>query len=437
MDVKKFLQNDVSRRQFLESSAHNAAGMACGVVALTGAATSAGLSAGNCVSVAVIGVRQQGQRLATSFAGIPGARVTMLCDVDGAQLSAAVHAVEKVQAVTPRCVRDFRRVLDEPGIDAVVIATPDHWHAPMAILACQAGKDVYVEPPVAHNIIEGVQMIEAARKHGRVVQVGLQQRSSAHFQSAIEYLRSGELGEVRMALAWAVHRRKPLSPAVVSSPPSDVDYDMWLGPAATRPFQATRFHHNWRWFWDYGAGELGDWGVHMLDVVRWGLGLEWPDRVSATAGPQRSGVGQDTPETLVVNFSFPETTVVWEHRQWSTRGIEGRSVAAAFYGERGTLIVDRGGWKVYDNTTGKSDNGQDDSSVHHQAFLDAVRNRTTSPCDIADGHVSTGLCHLGNIAARLERDIHFDANQLEIVNDAAATRLLARDYSTSWPLPVV
>ena len=199
-----------------------------------------------------------------------------VCDVDESMRSRAAVAVEEAQHAMPRQIGDFRRMLDDPAIDAVVIATPDHWHALMTVLACQAGKDVYVEKPVSHSIAEGTAMLAAAEKHGRIVQCGLQQRSGAHFQSAIDVVRSGQIGNVRLAKAWSVHRRQSIGRTVDGSPPQGVDYDLWLGPAPQQPFNSNRFHYHWRWNWDFGTGELGNWGTHLLDIARWGLESSFP-----------------------------------------------------------------------------------------------------------------------------------------------------------------
>jgi predicted dehydrogenase len=307
----------------------------------------------------------------------------------------------------------------------------------MTILACQAGKDVYVEKPVSHNVREGQQMVAAARRHGRVVQSGLQQRSGSHFQSAVDFVRSGRLGAVHLAKAWTVHRRKPIGQKRDGMPPDGVDYDLWLGPAPLRPFNANRFHYNWHWFWDYGTGELGNWGAHMLDVARWGLGVGLPTRISATGGRFHFDDDQETPDTLVVQYAYPRATIVWEHRLWSTHGVEGRSAAAAFYGEAGTLVVDRGGWKVYDLAeTIASDPGEQPIS-HLRNFVDCIKSRSRPTADIETGHISSALCHLGNIAYRVGREVTFFPEVASFANDREANLLLSRSYRSPWDLPSV
>jgi predicted dehydrogenase len=439
MNVEDFLKRAVNRRQFLGSSAKNAA-VAAGMVGLAGAtavaASSTKATASERVRIATIGVRNQGKALTSHLASLPDVGIVALCDVDDSLRPTAMSAVGEGRPA-PRWESDFRRVLDDRSIDAVVIATPDHWHAAMTILACQAGKDVYVEKPVSHNVREGQQMIAAARRSGRVVQSGLQQRSGTHFQSAVDFVRSGKLGAVHLAKAWTVHRRKPIGRKRDSTPPDGVDYDLWLGPAPARAFNANRFHYNWHWFWDYGTGELGNWGTHMLDVARWGLGVGLPNRVSATGGRFHFDDDQETPDTLVVQYAYPRATIVWEHRLWSTHGVEGRSAAAAFYGELGTLVVDRGGWKVYDFAETIASDSSEQPIAHLRNFVDCVKNRSRPAADIETGHVSSAMCHLGNIAYRVGREVTFMPETATFVGDRDANLLLSRSYRAGWELPSV
>ncbi len=435
MKTADFLKHELNRRQFLGSSAKNAAGVAAGMVGLAGAVASA--SPNERISLAVIGVRNQGRSLATTMAGFADVDVKTICDVDQNVLSVASKTLEEAQGFPPHHETDFRRILEDNSIQAVIVATPDHWHALQTILACQAGKDVYVEKPVSHNILEGQQMLAAARQSGRVVQAGLQQRSGSHFQSAVAFVRSGKLGQVRLAKAWTVHRRKSIGVKKNARPPAGVDYDLWLGPALQRPFNPNRFHYNWHWFWDYGCGELGNWGVHMLDIARWGLDVELPTRISASGGNFAFNDDQQTPDTHIVNFSYPDRTIVWEHRLWSTRGIEGRSAAAAFYGENGTLIVDRGGWKVYDRKESITSETSEQARVHCRNFIDCIKTRQMPAADIKIGHLSSALCHLGNIAYRVGREVIFDPAGMDFGDDDEVNALLGREYRKPWELPDV
>ncbi len=448
MNASDFLRREINRRQFLGSSAKNAAGVAAGLVGVGLAAQAAHAAPNERVNLGVIGVRGQGKALAESFAALPDAEVVAVCDIDETIARETANTVAEIQGRAPKRVHDFRKVLDDPRVDAVVIATPDHWHALMMILACQAGKDVYIEKPVSHNLAEGERMLAAARHTGRIVQCGLQQRSQSHFRSAIEFVQSGKLGQVPLAKAWCVNRRKSIGFKSECEVPPGVDYNLWLGPAPERQFQPNRFHHNWHWFWDYGTGELGNWGVHMVDVARWGLGVDWPEQVTASGGKHAFYDDQETPDTLFVNYHFQPAaktqrpqhiaapkTIVWEHRLWSHHGIEGRSTAVAFYGERGTLILDRGGWKVYGTREAPSSEPGDGLTPHLRNFIDAIKGQAPLACNLAAGHMSSGLCHLGNIAYRTSGHLAVDARRPDFGLTGDALNLISREYRSPWQLP--
>ena len=427
--------NPLNRRQFLRSSANNAAGVAAGMVGLAGVAGMA--TPNDRISVGVIGVRSQGKLLATTLAGMPEVCVTAVCDIDDHVASAAAHAVEEIQGRQPRQERDFRRLLEDPTIDAVVIATPNHWHALMTTWACEAGKDVYLESPVMHSLHEGPVMREIADRTRRVVSVGLPQRSGSQFASAIDYVKSGKLGSVHLAKAWTVHLRKPIGHKADTRPPEGVDYDLWLGPATARAFNPNRFHFNWQWFWDYGSGELGHWGVQMLDIARWGLGVNLPRQVSAIGGKHYFHDDQETPDTLQVNYAFTGKTIAWEHRLWSPHGQEGRNAAVAFYGDLGTLIVDRGGWKVYGQKDAAVGNSSEFLVPHLQNFIRSIRTREAPACDLETGRLSSALSTLGTIAYRLGRSVDFDPALEIFPNDRAAQMMIQLEYRAPWALPEV
>ncbi len=435
MNVDDFLKHDLSRRQFLGRSAQNAAGVAAGFVSL--GQLPAHASANEQVNVAVIGVRGQGKQYAVELAQMQNVAVKTICDVDERVVPSVLADISAIQREPAGIERDFRNILDDDSVDAVVISTPDHWHGIMTIMACQAGKDIFLDSPVSHAVEEGRRMIEAVDHHQRVVQVATQQRSGSHFQSAIDYVQSGKLGNVHLAKAWTVHRRKPIGVKKDSHTPSGVDYEMWLGPAPQRPFNPNRFHRNWQCFWDYGSGELGHWGVHMLDIARWGLNVELPKSVASSGGTYHSQDDQQTPDTQIVTFNYPTKTIVWEHRLWSTHGIEGRSAATAFYGDRGTLIVDRGGWKVYGGDSESTSGSGELTASHLTNFVDCVRSRQQPVSTIESGHLSSTLCHLGNISYRLRRQIDLNSQATEFVGDDEANDLLSCQYRDQWQLPAI
>lgn len=431
MSQSKRKSAEFNRREFLGSSARNAAGMAAGVLSLGMAPRG---SANESLSIGVIGLGAQGRELAQGLCVLPDVRVVAVCDVDARNLAAAQHELSDQSGTCPIAYAEYERVLERPDIDAVVIATPDHWHAKISSDACLAGKDLYIEQPVTHSIDDGERLRTVAENSGRIVQTGLPQRSGAHFQSAVELLRSGEIGRVHLARAWAVHRRRSIGKAAAGAAPQGVDFARWLGPAEFCPFQLNRFHQNWPWFWDYGSGELGLWGVQLLDVVRWGLNLDLPTRVAASGGRRYFHDDRETPDTLTVQFEFPDVDVVWEHRQWSSRGIEGRTAAAAFYGERGTLIVDRSGWKVYDGREGLYADAGDIRRSHLENWIACIRSRRTPAAGLDIGLKSMAVCHLGNIAYRLGREIRFDPQAMSCCADAQANALLAVHSRSPWQL---
>jgi predicted dehydrogenase len=370
------------------------------------------------------------------FAGHPEAEVVAVCDVDDAAFPKAVERVQQRTGKTPRIEKDFRRLLDDPAIDAVTIATPDHWHGLMTVMACQAGKDVYVEKPASHNVVEGRRMVEVARKYRRVVQLGTQRRSAPCVEEAVAQVRDGAIGKVGMARAWIHQKRVNIGHGKPSPVPPGVDYELWQGPAPRRAFYPNRFHYNWHWFWHWGTGELGNNGIHAVDVARWGLGVDAPLTVSSGGGKFVFDDDQEVPDTQVVTWEFPGTCLVWEHRMWSTHPTEGAGFGIAFYGDKGTLIIDEKRWRIDDGSAPApaKARGGDGQDRHVQNFLDCVKSRALPNADIETGHLSTRLCHLGNIAHRLGRKLTFDAGR-EAFHDREVNQLLAREYDPRFAMP--
>ncbi|MFL5242056.1 MAG: Gfo/Idh/MocA family protein [Gemmataceae bacterium] len=421
----------VHRREFIKQSA-------AAVSTLTAlSATAAGDQPNENIVLAVMGVHGRGLDLIRGFSSCEGVEIAVLCDPDENVIPSALKAVNERQKKIPKVEKDVRRVLEYPDITALVIAAPDHWHALATVWACQAGKHVYVEKPVSHNLVEGRRMVEAARKHKRVVQVGTQRRSGAHFQSAAEFVRSGQLGKVPFARAWIAGHRPSIGHQEDAPTPKGVDYDLWLGPAPERPFNSNRFHYNWHWNWDYGTGELGNNGIHYLDSARMLLNLNAPERITCGGGRYFYEDDQQTPDTQVATFDFPHTCLTWEHRIWSKTGCEGQDSGITLYGEKGTLVFDKNGWHVIDGVTA-SDKAAPIEMPHLRNFLECIKDPTKRPnADIEEGHKSTRLCHLGNIALRVGRTLSFDAETETIKNDPDANKLLQRTYRKPFVLPAV
>jgi predicted dehydrogenase len=387
------------------------------------------------VRLAVIGVRGRGTDLAQLFARQENSEVVAVCDVDDATFARPVAAVEKISGKAPRTEKDFRRLLDDKSIDAIAIATPDHWHALLTVFGCQAGKDVYCEKPASHNVVEGQRMVEAARKYNRVVQLGTQRRSADFVKEGIAHLQSGAIGKVGLARTWIHQQRQPIGHGQPGEVPAGVDYAMWQGPAPDRPFYPNRFHYNWHWFWNWGTGELGNNGIHAVDVARWGLGVDAPVRVTSGGGKYVFDDDQEVPDTQVVTWEFPSCAIVWEHRMWSKHGLEGSGFGNAFYGDKGTLIIDDKGWRVEDGEKAGGQSGSNYQAAHIANFLDCVRSRKAPDAEIEAGHLSTRLCHLGNIAHRVGRKLTFDAATGTFPGDAEANALLSREYSDRFEMP--
>jgi predicted dehydrogenase len=380
-----------------------------------------------------IGVRGRGADLASEFAKRADCEVVALCDIDDASFKKPLTAVEKITGKAPRLEKDFRKLLDDKGIDAVVNATPDHWHALVAVMACQAGKDVYSEKPASHNVVEGRRMVEAARKYKRVVQIGIQRRSMPHVMEATKFVREGGIGTVGMARAWILQKRPAIGPGQPAEVPPGVDYAMWQGPALDRPFMSNRFHYNWHWFWNWGTGELGNNGIHGLDVARWGLGVDAPLTV-ASGGGRFVFDDREVPDTQVVTYEFPKACLVWEHRLYDKHPMEGLGFGIAFYGDNGVLTIDEKGWKVADGAEagGKATAGL---SAHLANFVECVKSRNSPNADIEIGHLSTRLCHLGNIAHRVGKKLTFDAATESFPGENEANALLSREYSSRFEMP--
>ncbi|MCA8997561.1 MAG: Gfo/Idh/MocA family oxidoreductase [Planctomycetaceae bacterium] len=410
----------VNRRDFLGNSALNAAGVAVGMWTI---GSPSHVEANDRIRIGLIGLGQQGRELGSLLNQFPAVEINAICDVDARALAVAQDELSLGRR-RPIAVSRHEQLLERADVDAVVIAAPEHWQAQLAVDASLAGKDVYLEQPVAHSIEEGTKLEAVVNQQGTILQTGLPQRSGAHFASAVRLLQSGEIGRVHLAKAWAVHRRRSLGRCASTQPPQGVDFERWLGPAPKQPFRPNRFHGDWPWFWEFGSGELGQWGVQLLDVVRWGMDLDLPSRIIATGSNNAFRDDRETPDTMTVQYSFPEVDVIWEHRQWSRRGIEGRTAASAFYGDRGTLVVDRSGWKVYDGKPGLFADASDMKRSHLKDWLDAIRQRIPPSAPIDVGQRSMTLCHLGNIAWRLGREIRFDRDSMNFGDDGEANQLL-------------
>jgi len=424
-----------SRRRFLEKTAAGSA-----AISALGTLSSArgDDKPSEQVVLGVMGVNGRGRALSQEFAPLPGVKIAYICDVDHRAMNKAIDLIEQKTGRAPQGVGDFRRMLDDPGVDAIVIAAPDHWHAPATILACAAGKHVYVEKPACHNPHEGELMVQAARKHDRVVQLGTQRRSSPLIQEVVQKIRSGEIGTARMARGWINSQRPSIGHGKPVPVPNWLDWSLWQGPAPELPYRDNVVHYHWHWFWHWGTGELGNNGIHALDLCRWGLDVESPRVVTCGGGKLFFDDDQQTPDTQIATYNFGDKLINWEHRTWHPRGFEGQSWGATFYGDQGTVVIGGRDYVVYDikgkeRQRVKINRGEIE---HLQNFVDSVRQKATPNAEIAEGVRSTLLCHLGNIALRTGQTVNYDPDQRKITGSPRAQALWQREYRSGWE-PVV
>ena len=427
-----------TRRSFLKTSA-------AGTAALTPLSAPA-VAAPDKLTVALIGCGGMGRNHLNLLAGHKQLRVAYVCDADEKRLAdAAKVAAGAGHAV--RAEKDLRKVLDDKAVDAVWVATPDHWHAPAAILAADHGKHVYVEKPCSHNVREGRLMIDAAARNKVNIQVGTQARSTKTVQEAMKRLHGGAIGEVLTAKAWNSQLRRDLGKAKPTDPPAHLDYALWQGPAPEAPFYSNRVHAMWRFFRDYGAGDIGNDGVHTIDVGVWGMKFDaLPNRVAALGGKFFFDDDQEWPDTQYVVCEYDAGNggprprqFVFEQRIWSPYVQEGYENGNAFYGTKGMLVIGHtSGWKLYGarNKLIEEMTGRVDLPGHHQNFIDACLKGEPLAAPVAVGHVSAGICHLANISTRLRKTVEFDPAKEVVTNSPDANALLRRKYRPNhWAVP--
>jgi predicted dehydrogenase len=436
-----------NRRHFLQDAAALTAGLAAIPTAASRAddsprddADAKPGSPNEVIRMAVCGVNGRGMDHVRGLSRLKSdVRITTICDVDLNVTGRAKKAVETAYKAEPKIVQDVRRVLDDKNIDAISIATPNHWHSLMGIWACQAGKDVYVEKPVSHNVSEGRRLVEAARKYDRIVQAGTQCRTNKGIQDAMAFLHSGKLGKIYMAKGLCYKRRDSIGHKSDEPTPDKLDYDIWLGPAPKHGFNRNFVHYNWHWFWDFGNGDLGNQGIHQMDLARWGLGKnEMPKTVISSGG--RYGYTDDgqTPNTQFVAFEYDDCELQFEVRGLITNDEEKVRVGNIFYGTEGILaLTSYTDWQVYLGHRLEKGPGGSGGGDHYANFAKAVRARDRKLLngEIVEGHLSSALCHLGNIAYRLGRKLHINPSTESFVNDSEADAMLTREYRAPFVVP--
>jgi predicted dehydrogenase len=420
----------MERRHFLMASA-----------AVAGSAKKA-IGANDKVRVAVVGVRGQGNSHLQAYSKMPDVEIAAICDIDDAVIGKRLETLKSAGVPEPKVVKDLRKLLEDKDIDAISIATPNHLHTMQTIWGLQAGKHVYCEKPCSHNIFESKQIVAAAKKYGKVVQHGVNARSHAGPMEGVKQMREGLIGDVYMSRALIFKRRNTIGRKPVSPVPAGVDYDLWLGPAPKREFTENRFHYNWHWFWDYGNGDIGNQGIHEIDISRWGLGVTLPTKVSAIGGHFMFDDDQETPNTITATYEFNDggkkRMMVVDVRHWDSNPEAGIKVGNLFYGSKGHLSINGyNDFKSYLGDKAEPGPAKNEGGSNWRNFIEVVKSGDLSKQSnpIEEGAYSCTLMHLANISYRVGRTIQFDPAKLEIVGDAEASRMMSRMYRAPFVVP--
>jgi predicted dehydrogenase len=439
----------IDRRSFLKS-ASAVAGAGLVSPAMASAAPALRLQPGapsDRVRVAIMGVNSRGAQLARAFLTTPGAAITTICDVDRRAADKAAAAVAAGGGAAPTLIGDVRKVLESRDVDALVIAAPDHWHAPAAIMAIDAGKHVYVEKPASHNPREGELLVDAAKRSGKVVQMGNQRRSWPNVKKAIALVHEGRIGRVYAARTWYANTRPSIGRGQQVPVPEWLDYELWQGPAPRRPFVDNLVHYEWHWRWHWGTGESANNGTHMFDLARWGLQLEHPSRVTSAGGRYHHADDWEFPDTQMITLEYPGGKMItWESMSSNGWRPQGRGVGVTFHGENGSLLIDGDGYTIYDLKGAQVEDVKTDpgavtsqvgpavrlDAVHTTNFVEGIRGTATLATPIDGGHTSTMMAHLGNIAWKTGRTLTCDPATGRIQDDADAMKLWSRDYENGW-----
>ena len=423
------MNSNQTRRDFVRKTTVFSFGLAAAPLATRAQVSK---SPGEKLIVGVMGLGRGGDHI-RALQQISNVEVAYIADIDDERLGRSQKAAFANAEKQPKPVKDFRRILDDKNVDALFVAAPNHWHAPATILACAAGKHVYVEKPGSHNSREGELMVEAARKYKRVVQMGNQRRSWPGVIEAVEKLKEGAIGEVRSARCWYNNARASIGRGQQVPVPANIDYSLWQGPAPERPYTSNLVHYNWHWRWHWGGGELSNNGPHALDVARWGLGVECPTRITCNGGRYHFEDDQETPDTTIATYHFGTKGLMWDGSSCAPRSQE-KLAFVTWYGDKGSMEQVGNGYKIYD-PKGKElgeGNGPGGDKVHIENFLQSIRGDAKPNSEIAVGQTSVLLCHLGNIAYRTGRTLQFDPVARKIIGDANAQTYWSREYRPGW-----
>jgi predicted dehydrogenase len=443
--------NENTRRQFIAQALTGAAAVTLGGIlpGFSAKSYAAILGANERINVAMMGVNSRGLALAANFASQPTCEIMYVCDVDSRSADKCISKVEPIQKKKPTAEPDFRKALEDKNLDALVVAAPDHWHAPAAILASKAGKHVYLEKPCSHNPNEGELLVAAVSKYKNVIQIGNQRRSWPNVIAGIKELQGGVIGRPYFAKTWYTNSRPSIGIGKSAPVPSWLNYDLWQGPAPRLAYKDNFLHYHWHWFWHWGTGEALNNGTHMVDIARWGLGVTYPTKVNSSGGRYHYKDDWQTPDTQIINMEFDNNTAItWEGRSCNGRPIEKANVGVIFYGETGSMQIEgTNGYKIYDlkgalmkevknetsiDATNVSNPSEALDALHIQNFSDGLREGTKLNADIISGHQSTLLVQLGNIALRSGTTLNIDPKNGKIIDNKQAMKFWGREYQPGW-----
>jgi len=434
----------ITRREFLDTLAVGAAGLAVGSTAKSYAQI---LGSNDRLNFAVIGVRSRAYaHLSALKANKKDARITCVCDVDSNTLKKFADDTQKEMGEAPATEKDFRHILQQKDVDAITIAAPDHWHTPMAIAGLQAGKHVYVEKPCSHNPAEGVLLVQAQQKYGKLVQMGTQQRSSPHTIEIVDKIHNGLIGHAYFAKAWYSNIRKSIGTGKEASVPQQLDWDLWQGPAPRRAYMDNVQPYNWHWFRIYGTGETLNNGTHEVDVCRWALGVDYPNRITSSGGRYQFKDDWQFYDTLVTSFDYDDKMITWEGKSCQGMKYYNRDRGSAIMGTTGTVLVDRDGYEIYDlkgNKTSEFATGKETSSsdltgrdsmtdAHFANFIAGIRKGEKLNAPVSIGNVAVTMLQLSNVAWEVNRELHLDTTDGKVLRDTEAMKMWGRDYEKGW-----
>ncbi len=446
------MKMEESRRNFIKKAVIGTTAMTFGGILPSFSAKSYGniMGANERLNIAMMGVNARGKALANNFAMQPNSQITYICDVDKQAIERCMPEVMKRQKHQPKTEGDFRRALEDKNVDALVVAVPDHWHAPAAILASQAGKHVYLEKPCSHNPHEGELLIQAVKKYKNVIQMGNQRRSWPNVAAGIREVHNGAIGKAYYARTWYTNNRAPIGVGKEVAVPAWLDFDLWQGPAPRRAYKDNILHYNWHWFWHWGTGEALNNGTHFVDLARWGLQVEYPSLVTSTGGRYAHKDDWETPDTQMISMEFgKDAMITWEGRSCNGAKTDGATVGVIFYGEKGSLQINGdNSYRIYDlnskvikevkdtqkvETSSLTNPSQNLDAIHIQNFFSAIKDGSSLNSDIIGGHQSTLLVQLGNIAQRTGQSLQIDPKNGRIVNNKEAmNKYWSREYQKGW-----